>query len=407
MWIVVVAARRAARSLLARRRDAAAEAEPADASSGGACVHRDEAKKRSTRARAGRTLDVGRTARSRRCRFQSRRRRQDLKKGDQQIEAGNADVRRCRRQRDERKSALKQRVARAPRHRDPGPRAPLRVDRPRTRRTARSSLRRLAEDYVELETAAFRDKTAGRDQARRAEEDEPAEAAGQQQTQRQPGRAAIMKAARKKADRATTRSSTNDYPNYAAARRGPLLPRVRVRAGERLEQRAHGLLRAHPEGAELEVHPERVPRVRRALLQRSAGRPDASGTSPRRPTRRSSSTRRRTTRSTATPATSSRYVFWNKGEFDKALNEFKKTIEFGVSYAQLPNAAQLADSARRDVIPVYALAGDPDAGLQLLQDISGDPAGVERQDVQDDGRPRAELPRHRSLPRGDRRSTRT
>ena len=66
------------------------------------------------------------------------------------------------------------------------------------------------------------------------------------------------------------------------------------------------------------------------------------------------------------------YVFWNKGELDKALNAFKKTIEFGVVHTQLPGAAKLADSARRDVIPVYALKGDPAQAYNFLHNISGD-----------------------------------
>ena len=44
-----------------------------------------------------------------------------------------------------------------------------------------------------------------------------------------------------------------------------------------------------------------------------------------------------------------------------ALDAFKKTIDFGTQFAQLPNATKLADSARKDIIPVYALAGRPDA----------------------------------------------
>lgn len=70
------------------------------------------------------------------------------------------------------------------------------------------------------------------------------------------------------------------------------------------------------------------------------------------------------------------YVFWNKGELDKALDSFKKTIEHGVVHPTLPGAAKLADSARRDVIPVYALKGDPARAYDFLHNISGDPPGV-------------------------------
>ncbi len=64
------------------------------------------------------------------------------------------------------------------------------------------------------------------------------------------------------------------------------------------------------------------------------------------------------------------YVFWNKGELDKALNAFKKTIDFGTTFAQYPGASSLADSARRDVIPVYALKGDPAAAYNFFHNIS-------------------------------------
>ncbi len=69
------------------------------------------------------------------------------------------------------------------------------------------------------------------------------------------------------------------------------------------------------------------------------------------------------------------YVFWNKGELDRALDAFKKTVDFGTAFSQFPGASKLADSARRDVIPVYALKGDPGAAYVVLHRMSGDPAG--------------------------------
>jgi tetratricopeptide (TPR) repeat protein len=95
------------------------------------------------------------------------------------------------------------------------------------------------------------------------------------------------------------------------------------------------------------------------------------------------------------------YVFWNKGDYARALSEFKKTIDFGVQYSQLPNAAQLAVSARRDMIPVYALAGDP-RRARLLPPPFGRHRSQQRQELQDDGRPGPELPGHRSLQGGHR-----
>src|SRR5580704_1044743 len=69
------------------------------------------------------------------------------------------------------------------------------------------------------------------------------------------------------------------------------------------------------------------------------------------------------------------YVFWNQGDLPHALDAFKKTIDFGVQFSQLPNASKLADSARKDVIPVYALAGSPTAAYNFFRNMSGDPAG--------------------------------
>ncbi len=73
------------------------------------------------------------------------------------------------------------------------------------------------------------------------------------------------------------------------------------------------------------------------------------------------------------------YVYWNKGDFARAMSEFKKTIEYGQQYSQLPNAAQLAVSARRDLIPVYALSGDPKKAHDFFRPLSGDsPGGTEK-----------------------------
>jgi tetratricopeptide (TPR) repeat protein len=69
------------------------------------------------------------------------------------------------------------------------------------------------------------------------------------------------------------------------------------------------------------------------------------------------------------------YVYWNKGDFVKALSELKKTIEYGAQYASLPNAEQLAISARRDMVPIYALAGDPKRAYDFFHPLSGDGSG--------------------------------
>ena len=69
------------------------------------------------------------------------------------------------------------------------------------------------------------------------------------------------------------------------------------------------------------------------------------------------------------------YVLWNSGDFAGALSAFKHTIDYGTTFTQIPGASKLADSARRDIIPVYALKGDPSAAYNFFHNLSGDPAG--------------------------------
>ncbi len=69
------------------------------------------------------------------------------------------------------------------------------------------------------------------------------------------------------------------------------------------------------------------------------------------------------------------YVFWNEGEYANALNEFKKVIEYGDTYGDLPNAKQLQKAARKDSIPVYAVSGDPAKAFNFFKPISGDKGG--------------------------------
>jgi tetratricopeptide (TPR) repeat protein len=66
------------------------------------------------------------------------------------------------------------------------------------------------------------------------------------------------------------------------------------------------------------------------------------------------------------------YVHWNQGEYAKAMSDFKAVIDYGNKFAQLPNAPQLAQSARRDIIPVYGLSGDPRKAYTFFKPLSGD-----------------------------------
>ena len=74
------------------------------------------------------------------------------------------------------------------------------------------------------------------------------------------------------------------------------------------------------------------------------------------------------------------YVFWNQGDLDtnnyaKSLMHFRKAIEFGTQYSNLPNSAQVATAARKDMVPVYALTGRPEKAFDFFKDLSGDKPG--------------------------------
>lgn len=64
------------------------------------------------------------------------------------------------------------------------------------------------------------------------------------------------------------------------------------------------------------------------------------------------------------------YVYWNQGYYKQALEQFKKVIEFGNQYQDLPNAKQLAKSARRDIIPVYAASESPSKAFAYFKPLA-------------------------------------
>ncbi len=66
------------------------------------------------------------------------------------------------------------------------------------------------------------------------------------------------------------------------------------------------------------------------------------------------------------------YVYWNKGDFAQAISELKKAIEFGTQFPALASARQIASSARRDILPLYALAGEPTRAHDFIRPLSGD-----------------------------------
>jgi tetratricopeptide (TPR) repeat protein len=69
------------------------------------------------------------------------------------------------------------------------------------------------------------------------------------------------------------------------------------------------------------------------------------------------------------------YVHWNKGNFGRALDEMSKAIEVSEAYPTLPISSKLAREARRDLVPIYAAGGDPAKAYDYLAARSGDKPG--------------------------------
>ncbi|MEO7328738.1 MAG: tetratricopeptide repeat protein, partial [Minicystis sp.] len=66
------------------------------------------------------------------------------------------------------------------------------------------------------------------------------------------------------------------------------------------------------------------------------------------------------------------YVYWNKGDFAQAVSELKKAIDFDTQYPTLASARQIASAARHDILPLYALAGEPTRAYDFIHPLSGD-----------------------------------
>jgi tetratricopeptide (TPR) repeat protein len=72
------------------------------------------------------------------------------------------------------------------------------------------------------------------------------------------------------------------------------------------------------------------------------------------------------------------YVYWNTGDYAKAIQEFKEVIEYADQHSNIAGAEQLQKASRRDIIPVYAVKGRPDKAYTFFKGISGDKKGDEK-----------------------------
>ena len=261
--------------------------------------------------------------------------------------------------------------------------------------------RRLAEGYVELESRGVPRQDREADiKARRRQEDERRRRPAS--SRRRPARPTqIMKAARKKAIDVLHASSKNDYPNYSQLDEVLYYLAYEYEQASDLKNARKVYFELIQKAPQVEVHPERVPRVRRALLQRSAGRSVEVG-----------SRRAGVHGGHQVPAAE------QQGLRLRALQARLRLLEQGRASPQAlervqeddrvrrrstrscPNAAQLAEvRAPRHHPGLRASAGDPEQGVQLLQAALGRQAAASTSKtfkmMDDLG---IELPRHRSLP---------
>jgi len=69
------------------------------------------------------------------------------------------------------------------------------------------------------------------------------------------------------------------------------------------------------------------------------------------------------------------FIFWNLGQYKDAVAAFKKAIEFGTKFPELPKAPQIAEEARKELVPVYAEYGKADQAFAFFSALSGDRPG--------------------------------
>ncbi|MDQ2644062.1 MAG: hypothetical protein M3020_09620 [Myxococcota bacterium] len=227
--------------------------------------------------------------------------------------------------------------------------------------------RRLAEAYVELESAAQRDKIASDIKAQDAKKN-----AGQASKFRSEATAAekIVKAARGKAISYYTKMK-NEYPTYSK------IDEVLYYLAYEYEQ-GGDVNNARPVYFELIQKAPKSPYIPNAYLafgelffQEAQGDPskwDLAGAAYQEVIKYPPPTNKIYGYARYKLA----YVHWNKGEYPQTLNEFKKVIEYGDTYKDLPNAQALGKAARRDLIPVYAVSGNPDKAYNFFRPLSGD-----------------------------------
>ncbi len=335
----------------------------------GVCI--EEQAKQSLNACAGsgpKEFNVGAHGKAPTVNFKSAPPPADLKKRDQQVKPNQPTLEQGSASRDDRKLQNRQRGLLVTEIQ--GTEALL-SRTPKNAGDRITILRRLAEDYVELEAAAFRDKTNAEIERDNFKKKDPTKAGQKQAAANQA--ANVMKGARTKAI-ANYTIIKNDYESYAQ------LDEVLYYLAYEYEQAVDypNARKVYYELIQKRPNSKYIPNAYLAFgelfFNEAQGDPSKWDLA-----------EKAYQKVIEYPPPNSKvygyawyklaYVYWNKGELDKALNGFKKTIDYGVAYSQLPNSAKLADSARRDLIPVYALKGDPAAAYNFFHNVSGDAQG--------------------------------
>ena len=294
----------------------------------------------------------------------------DLKKRDQQTKPNLPSEQMSAGQRDDRKSRLQQR-AKGYLFQEIAGAESLYQTTPANAPDRLQLVRRLAEDYSELENVGFTEKTTAEIKRDELKKTNPTGAQQQQAIANQAG--AIMNKARGKSIQYYT-TITTDFPNY------PQLDEVLYYLAYEYEQGNDNanarttyfkLIQSRPNSKyipnaylafgelffnEAQGDPSKWPVAAQAYVKVIGFPPPEN-------------------KVYGYAWYKLAYVQWNSGDFPGALSAFKKTIDYGTTFTQVPGAGKLADSARRDIIPVYALSGNPSAAYNFFHNISGDPSG--------------------------------
>ena len=231
--------------------------------------------------------------------------------------------------------------------------------------------RRIAESYVELESAAFRDKTQAEVDRDELKKKDPAGASKKQAQVNQSD--TVMKKARQSAI-AYYRILTEQYANYSQ------LDEVLYYLAYEYEQAGDNdnarkvyaqLIHDRPQSKYV---PNAYLAFAELFFNEAQGDPSKWETS-RKAYEEVLKYKPETNKVYGYALYKLAYVHWNMGAYDKAIETFKRTIEYGTTYSQQPGAAKYAESARHDIIPVYALQGKPEAAFNFFRNLSGDKQG--------------------------------